>query len=273
MTLVAAAIAPHGGIVIPELCAADRLQLAAATREGMEELSRRFDAARPEVIVVLTPHNLHVEDAFAVVVAGKAAGDIVEDGRRVDLSVQLDRSLALEFVAALREAELPAAAVSFGGNDPIEAVFPLDWGALIPLWFLGGRKDPALPAVVMSPCRDRSPEEHVRAGRALSLVIGGSQKRVALVASADHGHAHREDGPYGFDPAADEFDDLMTDRLAAGQLDKLEEIDPGLVDRAKADSWWQLLMLQGALPPDARWELLSYEAPTYFGMLTAYSAG
>jgi aromatic ring-opening dioxygenase LigB subunit len=40
------------------------------------------------------------------------------------------------------------------------------------------------------------------------------------------------------------------------------------VERAKADSWWQMLMLHGATPG---WlgTLVSYEAPTYFGMLTA----
>ena len=38
---------------------------------------------------------------------------------------------------------------------------------------------------------------------------------------------------------------------------------------AKADSLWQLLVLHGALGDGARVELLSYEAPTYYGMLCA----
>ena len=37
----------------------------------------------------------------------------------------------------------------------------------------------------------------------------------------------------------------------------------------KADSPWQLAMLHGVLGDDGRGELLSYEAPTYFGMLCA----
>jgi aromatic ring-opening dioxygenase LigB subunit len=41
-----------------------------------------------------------------------------------------------------------------------------------------------------------------------------------------------------------------------------------MVEQAKADSWWQMLMLHGAMPG---WtgRLISYEVPTYFGMLTA----
>jgi len=41
------------------------------------------------------------------------------------------------------------------------------------------------------------------------------------------------------------------------------------VEQAKADSWWQMLMLHGATANGWRGRLISYEAPTYFGMLTA----
>jgi len=45
---------------------------------------------------------------------------------------------------------------------------------------------------------------------------------------------------------------------------------PTFAREAKADSYWQMLMLEGALG-EGNWdgELLSYEAPTYFGMLCA----
>jgi aromatic ring-opening dioxygenase LigB subunit len=53
------------------------------------------------------------------------------------------------------------------------------------------------------------------------------------------------------------------------RLDRLLELDPGLVADAKADSYWQLLLLAGALGGHGTIELLSYEAPSYYGMLTA----
>ena len=116
----------------------------------------------------------------------------------------------------------------------------------------------------------RALDEHVRAGAALARAAAASGKRVALVASADHGHAHDPDGPYGFDPAAAEFDARVVELVRENRLAELPEIDLDLVERAKADSFWQLLMLHGALG-DGGWrgELLSYEAPTYFGMLCA----
>jgi aromatic ring-opening dioxygenase LigB subunit len=58
--------------------------------------------------------------------------------------------------------------------------------------------------------------------------------------------------------------------VKANRLGGLLELDPAFVDAAKADSWWQMLMLHGALGDvDWRGEFLSYEAPTYFGMLCA----
>ena len=52
-------------------------------------------------------------------------------------------------------------------------------------------------------------------------------------------------------------------------LGGLLDLDAAFVDAAKADSWWQMLMLHGALDDGWRGDFLSYEAPTYFGMLCA----
>jgi len=94
-------------------------------------------------------------------------------------------------------------------------------------------------------------------------------KRVALIASADHGHAHDAEGPYGFDPAAKEYDDRIVDLVREDRLGELLGLDAAFVEAAKADSFWQMLMLHGALGDRWQGEFLSYEAPTYFGMLCA----
>jgi aromatic ring-opening dioxygenase LigB subunit len=239
-----------------------------ATRGGMDELGRRFAAANPEATIVFTPHNVHVEDSFAVVTAASLAGTLADwEHPEVELSCATDRALALRVRNAIRAAGVPVVGVSYGGNMVEESVMPMDWGVLIPLWFMGGRSDPQVPAVVVSPARDRPLEEHVRVGAAVAKAA--ATKRVAVIASADHGHAHSADGPYGFDEAASEFDQRVVDIVRAGDLARLVELDLDLVRRAAADSYWQLLMLHGALGDAWRAELLSYEAPTYYGMLCA----
>jgi aromatic ring-opening dioxygenase LigB subunit len=230
-----AAIAPHGDVDgTPELLAA------------MEELGRRFDESGCETAIVVTPHNVHVEGHFAVVTSARVGAH------------ETDRELASSLVAAIRTAGLPVAGVSYGGNVAAEAEMPLDWGTEVPLRFVRAKR-----VVVVAPARDRPLEEHVRLGQTIGDATGNT--RVALVASADHGHAHEADGPYGYDPAAEEYDTRFQELLAAEPLDfaPLE----ALVEAAKADSLWQLLVLQGAVP--GRAELLAYAAPSYYGMAVA----
>jgi aromatic ring-opening dioxygenase LigB subunit len=239
--IVFAAVAPHGD-----------LGLDPALRSAMEELGRRFETAAPDAAIVVTPHNVHVEGHFAVVVAGKVRA--WETGREWDT----DRELAGAVLAALRNEGLPAVGISFGGNDAAGAEHPSDWGTEVPLEHLHAQR-----IVVVSPARDRPLDEHVRAGRALRTLAG----RYALVASADHGHAHDAEGPYGFDPAAAVYDEKLLEILGSGRLDfrpLAEHAEAG-----KADSLWQLLVLQGAVGEDARATLLAYAAPTYYGMAVA----
>jgi aromatic ring-opening dioxygenase LigB subunit len=271
VSLVFAAIAPHGTLAVPEAPAA-AVDGAERTQAAMEELSRRFEAAEPDATIVLTPHNVHVTGHFAVIVAAKLAGTLAEwDAPAIELRCPVDGELAAAVLDALRADGIPAVGVSFGANDASAATAPLDWGALIPLWFMGGRAEPQVPTVVASPARDRPWDEHVRAGAAIARTADASSRRIALVASADHGHAHDPSGPYGFDPAAAEYDRRMVELIGEDRLGELLDLDPGFVDAAKADSFWQLLMLHGALEAARTWrsELLSYEAPTYFGMLCA----
>jgi len=248
--IVAAAIAPHGTPAFePGL-----------TRDALEEIGRRFAVAAPEAIVVVTPHNVHVSGHFAVVDAATVAGSLAEWG---EPGRELERPVDRRLVAAILEsaAGLPAVAVSYGGNDAAAAVAPMDWGTLIPLSFL-----PELPVVVVSPARDRALAEHEALGRAIAAAAGES--RVALVASADHGHAHDPDGPYGFDPAAASYDELAVELVRENRLRELHGLAE-LGEAAKADSLWQLAVLHGALGSGFDVDLLSYEAPTYFGMLCA----
>lgn len=254
MTLVFAAIAPHGGLVFEH---AD-----GPTRRGIEELARRFEAAEPEAVIVVTPHGTLVDGHFGVVRSGKLSehpNQFVSPEHLYDGPGE--PALADACISALQEDGLPALGVSFGTTVSGASEMPIDWGAGIPLWFLRA------PAVVVTPCRALSNDEHVRAGAALARAT--ADRRVAFIASADHGHGHTADGPYGFAPESKDYDARIVELVREDRLPELAAWDPAIALAAKADSLWQLLMLCGAVGDDFAGELLSYEAPTYFGMLCA----
>src|SRR5689334_5269162 len=129
MPLVFAAIAPHGTLAVPEAPAAS-IDGSEKTQAAMEELSRRFAAAAPDAVVVLTPHNVHVDGHFAVVLAATVAGTLADwEAPAIELSAPVDLEVASALVEALRGEGIPTVGVSFGGNDRASATAPLDWGA------------------------------------------------------------------------------------------------------------------------------------------------
>jgi aromatic ring-opening dioxygenase LigB subunit len=155
-------------------------------------------------------------------------------------------------------------------SETKDAPLPLDWGALVPLWFCAHSLQPRPQIVVLSPDRSLPREALVRCGLAIARAATASNRRVALIASCDQGHAHDPNGQYGFDPASREHDAMMCRAIENDDLASLLDWPNDFLEAAKVDAYWQTLMLLGALGhTPLRPELLSYEAPTYFGMAVA----
>jgi aromatic ring-opening dioxygenase LigB subunit len=252
--IVFGAIAPHGNPVYE--------QPDGPTANGMHELARRLEASRAEVAILATPHGTLLDGHFGVVRSSRLTE---HPNQFVDASHLYegdgDPELADACVTALQAAGLPALGLTFGTVASGGSTMPIDWGAGIPLTFL------RIPAVIVTPCRALSNQDHVLAGEALALASG--DRAVAFIASADHGHGHTTDGPYGFSEHSAPYDDDVQDVVRRNALRELADWDPQRAADALADSLWQMLMLHGALGDGFRAELISYEAPTYFGMLTA----
>lgn len=252
--IVAGAIVPHGNPVFE--------QPEGPTAKAMADLAQRLRQAGADQAILVTPHGTHLDNHFGVV----RSAMLSEHGNQFVDAEHLyegpgEPELAHACVDALQEEGLPALGMTFGTTVAGGSVMPVDWGAGIPLWFL------RLPAVIVTPCRALSNEQHVRAGAALARATG--DRRVAFLASADHGHGHGFAGPYGHSEHSQPYDDDVVDVIRRNALGELPSWEPQRAYDALADSFWQMLMLHGALGDGFEAELLSYEAPTYFGMLTA----
>jgi aromatic ring-opening dioxygenase LigB subunit len=283
MSLAFAAIAPHGFPLIPDL--SDDAGGALATRAAMEELSRRAVAVGIEALVIAGPHGVRVEGAICLADTARAAGTLAWQERQVELNVPVDGPLTDAIAAKARERGIPIALTGYGGNRRDQSVLPLDWGILTPLWFLGhnlnmrGHGDvladpPAAdigpPAVIVTPSRSLPRGTLVDFGRVVAEVSGAEPRRVGFIASCDWGHAHAATGPYGFHPESAAVDAEVVAAVQANDLMRLIDLDEGRARDAAIDGLWQALMLGGALDvTPMKVEFLSYEAPTYYGMLVA----
>jgi aromatic ring-opening dioxygenase LigB subunit len=269
--LVYACIAPHGGEVIAEI-AGDVAPRSAQTRSAMEELGRRMEAAHPETVIVITPHGVRVAGALCVMATERAAGTLEgDDGSQIAVDMAVDTDLAYRIsTRAASTYNVPTVTAIYGASGGDSCYTPLDWGAVVPLWFLGARWPNPPSIIAMTPSRALTLQQLYDFGTAIAEASAASGKRVALVASADWGHAHDPSGPYGYDPASAEFDKMVQETIKANALDTFLTTDLDFADRAKVDGLWQAVMLAGALHyTPMRGQLLSYQAPTYFGMLVA----
>ena len=268
--LVFACIAPHGSEVIEELGSPLAAQTA-TTRRALVEVGRRMQAARPDTVIVITPHGVRVAGAVCVMTTERAFGVLEGPGGRVEVDMAVDQALAEGIAArAAQMYQVPVATAIYGASAGDGCFTPLDWGAVVPLWFLGARWTPQPLVISITPSRVLAPAQLADFGTALAEASAQSGRRVALIASADWGHAHQADGPYGIDPASAEFDALVVDVLKADDLERLLTTDLDFADRAKVDGLWQAVILAGALRhTPLRGEFLTYEVPSYFGMLVA----
>ena len=270
MPLVYACVAPHGGEIVPAL-AGRKLSLFAPTRKGMLGLARAMKDARPDTIVVASPHNLRLDRHIGVVTAEYSSGRVVEGTKEIRLKVKCDVDFAKELVAAAESQGLPVVAANYGVFEGPLSDMSMDWGTLIPLWFLLRGTRLKAKVVIVTPSREIPVAQNIEFGRVAAEVSVRERKRVAFVASADQAHAHQKGGPYGFDKRAAEYDRQIVEAIGAGRLgEAVAGMSPGFVEGAKPDSLWQMAMLAGALavvPMDGR--LLSYQVPSYYGMLCA----
>ena len=271
--LVFAAIAPHGGMIIPEIAGADRGK-ATTIQAAMEELGRRMAAAQPETVVVITPHGVRVSGMMCIGVTERAFGELSDDDENpqahIELALDVDRDLGYDIATRAHGRGIPVGLVGYGSSSGEASCLPLDWGALIPLWFMGGRAEPPPQVVVITPSRQLPLEELITFGACIAESATESGKRVGLIASSDLGHAHQRGGPYGYDPASARFDKLVCEAVKDQALRRLMDLDEWFIEAAKPDGLWQILILQGAIEhTPMRGEFLAYQVPTYFGMLCA----
>ncbi len=272
MTLVYACVAPHGREIIPELAPRSMVRKFQGTRTGMLTLARRIAERRPHTIVIASPHNLRLLGRIAVVVAENSSGSLRgSSGRSVSLQAECDVEFARQLVQGAEESRLPVVAANYGTSTGPSSSMQMDWGTLVPLWFVLRKKRVKAKIVIVAPSREIPIRMNFLFGTVIAeLMKYQRKKRFVFIASADQAHAHRRSGPYGFSTAASPYDKFVLDAIRRNNLKSILRLDQRLVERAKPDSLWQMAILAGIINSvPLRSELLSYEVPTYYGMACA----
>ncbi len=271
MTLVYSCIAPHGGEIIPQLASKSTLRKFETTRRAMQRMADKISSIRPNTIVIASPHNLRLLGKIAVVISERSSGVVKESNRSVSLRANCDREFALKIVRESQKQRLPVVGANYGTAEGPASDVQMDWGTLIPLWFVLNRRGFWPKIVIVAPSREIPLRANFRFGQLVGrLVQREKQKKFVFIASADQAHTHLRSGPYGYNSAAAKYDKIVMEGIKENRLDRIMRLDPRFVEEAKPDSLWQMTMLAGvtdAVPSQSN--LLSYQVPTYYGMACA----
>jgi AmmeMemoRadiSam system protein B len=150
---------------------------------------------------------------------------------------------------------------------PLEREYPLDHGALVPLYYLheAGWRGP----IVVIGFTLQSNEKHLAFGHAIVNAGAAINRRLALVASGDLSHRLIVDGPYEFEPTAHLFDEQIVEAIADGDSSRVINIDPDLRNRAGECGYRSILIALGTVADLRDHQVLSYEGPFGVGYMVA----
>jgi aromatic ring-opening dioxygenase LigB subunit len=283
MSIVFGAIVPHGFPIIPDL--SEDAEGGLATRAAMITFGERLAAAKPDVIVIATPHGVRAEGQVALAAVARGAGKLTWEGCTFEMNIPVDLAFTDAIAEKVRARGVPLAMIGFAGNRRDQSAVPLDWGVITPAYFAGHTNnvtgqgdvlapkpatDIAPPVVVVNPSRQLPYESNLEFGRAVAEAASASGKRVAFIASCDWGHCHAQNGPYGYNPESQRVDDIVVDAIKRDDLKSLMSLTEKETTDAAIDGLWQTLMLDGALEgTGSTSDLLIYEHPSYYGMIVA----
>ncbi len=274
MTLVYACIAPHGSETIEQLAPEAAANRFRKTRDGLRRLASEVGKARPDTIVIATPHNLRLCGKIAIVLSENSTGTLQASPRNkktVSLKAKCDVKFANELLERSARSRLPVVGAHYGTTEGVTSDMPMDWGTLVPLWFMMPRCRKRPRIVIVTPSREIPLSKNFEFGQMIARQAEVDRaKRIVFVASADQAHAHKHAGPYGFSKQAKNYDKMVLDALMSNRISAVMTFKQDLVRAAKPDSLWQMAMLAGIADEiRLKSEIVSYDAPTYFGMICA----
>lgn len=252
-----AAIAPHPPIIIPGIGRAEDLDKVQNTIFAMERLGKSLEEAKPDTIVIISPHAPGELDSFGINSALKLKGSLRDFGldEPFDFDNDLEISRAIRKVCSANKVK----------THFYESV--LDHGALVPLYYLAENINPKLVPLSFS---DLDFLSHYEYGEIIGRVLEPDSKRIAVIASGDLSHRLIPGAPAGFSPSGKKFDLQLAEFLKEKKEKDILNFDINFVSEAGECGLRSIIILLGMVKSrNWNFDLLSYEGPFGVGYMVS----
>lgn len=256
-------IAPHPPIFVPAVGGAE----AHVAQSSLDALAIERDALaayNPDTIVLMSPHAPAASDVLLIDGSKRFSGTLSQFGDATNYAWPGDPELAAALVGEAKASGIDAMLRT--ADTRLRAGW-LDHATIVPLSFIDPGQERRLVILSLSFLPLAT---HRALGEAVRRAAESLGRRVAFVASGDCSHRLKPDAPAGYSPRGAEFDAWLEATVAAGDLGRLVDVDPGLDEAAGECGLRSFIALGGFAGVDpVPTRVLSYEGPWGVGYLTA----
>jgi aromatic ring-opening dioxygenase LigB subunit len=241
---------------------------------AMIDAVKAIEELKPDLIFMTSPHGIALSNDFGVCLnkGAIATAEWEDDYKDYVVKIEIDQEISSNLLDYLFDKE--TAVTGIAAYTPGVEV-NLRWGDAVPLWFLKDLSTKPKYVLLSQPLRrhDQTEElipETLCLGNDLRIFFEKLDKMVVIIVSADMGHTHHENGPYGFSEDAASFDALMEEWAESLDANLLVKKAVPKLGKALCCGYIGFVMLQGMLEKKKlKPEVTSRSAPTYYGMMVA----
>ena len=273
MGIIGAFILPHGSMILdPKKKGISNH--AIKLHYEMKKIGKIINQLTPDIVFLTTPHSVALSRDYGIYLNKGASGTAEWNGeyREFSVNIRLTPDLSTKLLNFLQEKKSAVQGISAYASS---VNFPLQWGEVVPLWFI---KDLPLNLeyiILTQPLRrfeytKEMISESISLGNNIKKFFESIDKRVALIISADLSHTHEKEGPYGFSEEAEIFDKMIQDWAGSLNSKILTEQTIPILEKAMCCGLIGFAILQGMIGNDNfKPNVLIRETPSYYGMMVA----
>lgn len=260
MSWLWSALMPHPPVMIPEV-GIGRENEASKTSAGISALTSKLEGQKPEVLVIISPHQPYMPGAIFMNNAENFSGTFgifgVPSVRiQANCAIQETKDLCVHF-------QNGGVKVYSGSSGDLTR----DQGTMVPLYFLRKVWGDLPPVIIASPI-GLTPEEAYSAGKVLASF--SSTKSYALLASGDLSHRLTPDAPAGYEPEyAPVFEAAIEEALKECSPSPILKLNARTLERAGECGLRSVMMMLGLVGENGHIEIYSHEWPFGVGYCNA----
>lgn len=245
---------PHGDEIID--------QPNSESRRMNSEISKVSREDHSDVIVILSPHGINLSKNIGIINTERYQSDTKLKSIHIKDYWFNERKLCEQIISDSNNISEEVRYATYSGE---ESVFPMDFGTSIPLNFFEKRN-----VVLIGQSRKVDRESQMEFGKRLAKTIMAYDRSVSVIFSADQAHTHSSDGPYGYSEQADIYEGILRKCIEINDYREMENLKESVIDSAKPDSFWNILVMAGFLKESKREMRYVYGyIERYFGMFLA----